>query len=139
MSGRPNRHQETSRENCQGIAKHSSSPPSAKSGHWRGPPAPPLFPETLVAEPFSGTEPFGPSARTDGFGVLVLYLGLFLCSPSSRGGYLLFPGGFEPRTGASVRPVVDRFVHRGGFHEALNETIDDWVRLFKKEYGPKDA
>jgi tetratricopeptide (TPR) repeat protein len=33
-----------------------------------------------------------------------------------------------------VRPLLDRFVHRGGFHEALNESIDDWVRLFKKEY-----
>uniref|UniRef100_A0A7S4ARV6 Activator of Hsp90 ATPase AHSA1-like N-terminal domain-containing protein n=1 Tax=Pseudo-nitzschia australis TaxID=44445 RepID=A0A7S4ARV6_9STRA len=39
----------------------------------------------------------------------------------------------------SVKPVVDRFVHRGGFHEALNEKIDDWVRHFKKVYGPKDA
>jgi hypothetical protein len=38
----------------------------------------------------------------------------------------------------SVKPLVDRFVHRGGFHEALNESIDDWVRLFKKDYGPKE-
>jgi tetratricopeptide (TPR) repeat protein len=37
----------------------------------------------------------------------------------------------------AVRPVIDRFVHRGGFHEALNESIDDWVRLFRKEHGPK--
>lgn len=35
----------------------------------------------------------------------------------------------------SIRPIVDRFVQRGGFHDALNESIDDWVRLLKKEYG----
>ena len=34
----------------------------------------------------------------------------------------------------SVRPLLDRFVHRGGFKEALNESIDDWVRLFRKTY-----
>jgi hypothetical protein len=39
----------------------------------------------------------------------------------------------------SVRPLLDRFVHRGGFHEALNESIDDWVRLFQKEYGNSDV
>ena len=33
-----------------------------------------------------------------------------------------------------IRPLIDRFVHRGGFHDALNEQIDDWVRHFKKEY-----
>lgn len=35
----------------------------------------------------------------------------------------------------NLRPIIDRFVHRGGFQEALNDSIDDWVRLFKKEYG----
>ena len=35
----------------------------------------------------------------------------------------------------SVRPLLDRFVHRGGFKESLNESIDDWVRLFKKTYA----
>jgi hypothetical protein len=39
----------------------------------------------------------------------------------------------------SIRPLLDRFVHRGGFHEALNESIDDWVRLFQKEYGNSDV
>jgi len=39
----------------------------------------------------------------------------------------------------SLKPVIDRFVYRGGFQETLNEKIDNWVRLFKKEYGPKDA
>jgi tetratricopeptide (TPR) repeat protein len=34
----------------------------------------------------------------------------------------------------SVKPLIDRFVHRGGFSEALNESIDDWVRAFKEEY-----
>lgn len=34
----------------------------------------------------------------------------------------------------SVKPLIERFVRRGGFSEALNESIDDWVRLFKKEY-----
>lgn len=35
----------------------------------------------------------------------------------------------------NIRPIIDRFVHRGGFQEALNENIDDWVRLFKKEFS----
>merc|ERR1712176_1094650 len=39
----------------------------------------------------------------------------------------------------SLRPVVDRFIRRGGFQEVLNEKIDDWVRLFRKEYGPKES
>jgi activator of HSP90 ATPase len=39
----------------------------------------------------------------------------------------------------AIKPMIDRFVHRGGFREALNESIDDWVRLFRKEHGPKDA
>mmetsp|Transcript_45455 Transcript_45455/g.51312 ORF Transcript_45455/g.51312 Transcript_45455/m.51312 type:complete len:437 (-) Transcript_45455:27-1337(-) len=39
----------------------------------------------------------------------------------------------------SVKPVVDRFVHRGGLNEKLNEKIDDWVRLFREEYGAKNA
>ena len=34
----------------------------------------------------------------------------------------------------SLRPLVERFVQRGGFHEALNESIDNWVRRFKDEY-----
>eukprot|EP00980_Cylindrotheca_fusiformis_P009883 scaffold2189_cov116-Cylindrotheca_fusiformis.AAC.3 len=35
----------------------------------------------------------------------------------------------------NIRPLIDRFVHRGGFHQSLNDSIDDWVRLYKKEYG----
>eukprot|EP00537_Pseudo-nitzschia_pungens_P011802 CAMPEP_0172396434 /NCGR_PEP_ID=MMETSP1061-20121228/25008_1 /TAXON_ID=37318 /ORGANISM="Pseudo-nitzschia pungens, Strain cf. pungens" /LENGTH=436 /DNA_ID=CAMNT_0013128263 /DNA_START=29 /DNA_END=1339 /DNA_ORIENTATION=+ len=54
-------------------------------------------------------------------------------------GYEIHDFFIESVSNSSVRPVVDRFVHRGGFHEALNEKIDDWVRLFKTEYGPKDA
>jgi len=34
----------------------------------------------------------------------------------------------------SLRPLIDRFVQRGGFHESLNNAIDDWVRRFKSEY-----
>jgi len=34
----------------------------------------------------------------------------------------------------SLRPLIERFVQRGGFHESLNNAIDDWVRLFKKEH-----
>jgi len=34
----------------------------------------------------------------------------------------------------SVRPLVDRFVQRGGFKDSLNNSIDDWVRLFKETY-----
>ena len=34
----------------------------------------------------------------------------------------------------SLRPLIDRFVYRGGFHESLNESVDDWVRKFRSEY-----
>ena len=54
-------------------------------------------------------------------------------------GYEIHDFGIESVSNPSVRPLVDRFVHRGGFHEALNEQIDDWVRHFKAEHGPKDA
>jgi tetratricopeptide (TPR) repeat protein len=44
--------------------------------------------------------------------------------------------GFEvsQASDASVRPVLERFVQRGGFRNALNESIDDWVRLLKETY-----
>ena len=54
-------------------------------------------------------------------------------------GYEIHDFSIESVSNNSVKPIVDRFVHRGGFQEALNEKIDDWVRLFKKEYGAKDA
>jgi len=54
-------------------------------------------------------------------------------------GYEIHDFSIDSVSNNSVKPVVDRFVHRGGFQEALNEKIDDWVRLFKKEYEPKDA
>mmetsp|Transcript_28467 Transcript_28467/g.59267 ORF Transcript_28467/g.59267 Transcript_28467/m.59267 type:complete len:276 (+) Transcript_28467:520-1347(+) len=54
-------------------------------------------------------------------------------------GYEIHGFSIESVSNNSIRPLVDRFVHRGGFQEVLNEKIDDWVRLFKKEYGPKDA
>lgn len=34
----------------------------------------------------------------------------------------------------SLRPLIERFVQRGGFHESLNNAIDDWVRRFKNEF-----
>ena len=34
----------------------------------------------------------------------------------------------------SLRPLIERFVQRGGFHESLNNAIDDWVRRFKRDY-----
>jgi hypothetical protein len=34
----------------------------------------------------------------------------------------------------TVRPLLERFVQRGGFKESLNESIDDWVRLFRETY-----
>ena len=34
----------------------------------------------------------------------------------------------------SVRPLLERFVQRGGFKDSLNESIDDWVRLFRETY-----
>lgn len=54
-------------------------------------------------------------------------------------GFEIHDFSIESVSNNSVKPVVDRFVHRGGFQEALNAKIDDWVRLFRKEYGPKDA
>lgn len=54
-------------------------------------------------------------------------------------GYEIHDFSIESVSNDSAKPVVDRFVHRGDFHEKLNEKIDDWVRLFRKEYGPKDA
>eukprot|EP00531_Pseudo-nitzschia_arenysensis_P010857 CAMPEP_0116142824 /NCGR_PEP_ID=MMETSP0329-20121206/15114_1 /TAXON_ID=697910 /ORGANISM="Pseudo-nitzschia arenysensis, Strain B593" /LENGTH=433 /DNA_ID=CAMNT_0003638085 /DNA_START=49 /DNA_END=1350 /DNA_ORIENTATION=+ len=54
-------------------------------------------------------------------------------------GYEIHDFSIESVSNNSVKPVVDRFVHRGGFQEALNEKIDEWVLLFKKEYGPKEA
>jgi tetratricopeptide (TPR) repeat protein len=50
-------------------------------------------------------------------------------------GYEIHEFCIDSVSGNNIRPLIDRFVHRGGFHEALNESIDDWVRLFKKEYG----
>mmetsp|Transcript_17736 Transcript_17736/g.40934 ORF Transcript_17736/g.40934 Transcript_17736/m.40934 type:complete len:438 (-) Transcript_17736:1959-3272(-) len=54
-------------------------------------------------------------------------------------GYEIHNFSIESISDNSLKPVVDRFVQRGGFQEALNEKIDDWVRLFKKEYMPKDS
>ena len=54
-------------------------------------------------------------------------------------GYEIHEFGIESVSNSSVKPVVDRFVHRGGFQEELNKKIDEWVLLFKKEYGPKDV
>jgi len=52
-------------------------------------------------------------------------------------GYEIHDFSIESVSNNSVKPVVDRFVHRGGFQEELNKNIDEWVLLFKKEYGPK--
>lgn len=49
-------------------------------------------------------------------------------------GYEIHEFSIDSVSDNNVKPLLDRFVHRGGFHEALNESIDDWVRLFKKEY-----
>jgi len=54
-------------------------------------------------------------------------------------GYEIHDFIIDSVTNNSVKPVVDRFVHRGGLNEKLNEKIDDWVRLFREEYGPKNA
>lgn len=52
-------------------------------------------------------------------------------------GYDIVDFNIESVSDGSIRPVVDRFVHRGGFREALDSSIDDWVRLFKVTHGPK--
>jgi tetratricopeptide (TPR) repeat protein len=49
-------------------------------------------------------------------------------------GYEIHEFTIDSVSDTQVRPLLDRFVHRGGFQEALNESIDDWVRLFKNEY-----
>lgn len=50
-------------------------------------------------------------------------------------GYEIHEFSIDSVSDNNVRPLIDRFVHRGGFQQALNESIDDWVRLFQKEYG----
>jgi tetratricopeptide (TPR) repeat protein len=50
-------------------------------------------------------------------------------------GYEMLDFKVDSMSDNKVRPLVDRFVLRGGFQQALNESIDDWVRLFTKEYG----
>jgi Activator of Hsp90 ATPase, N-terminal/Tetratricopeptide repeat len=52
-------------------------------------------------------------------------------------GYDMADFVIEQANDETVRPLLDRFVHRGGFKEALNESIDDWVRCFKKTYEMK--
>ena len=49
-------------------------------------------------------------------------------------GYEIHEFNIDSVSDNNIRPLIDRFVHRGGFHEALNESIDNWVRLFKKEH-----
>lgn len=50
-------------------------------------------------------------------------------------GYEIHNFSIDSVTNNSIKPVIDRFVHRGGFHEALNEKIDEWVRLFRSEFS----
>jgi hypothetical protein len=50
-------------------------------------------------------------------------------------GYDIHEFSIDSVSDNNVRPLIDQFVHRGGFQQALNESIDDWVRLFTKEYG----
>jgi activator of HSP90 ATPase len=49
-------------------------------------------------------------------------------------GYEIHEFAVDSVSDNSLRPLIDRFVHRGGFHDALNASIDDWVRKFKSEY-----
>jgi len=49
-------------------------------------------------------------------------------------GYEIHEFNIDSVSDNNIRPLIDRFVRRGGFHEALNESIDNWVRLFKKEH-----
>lgn len=49
-------------------------------------------------------------------------------------GYEIHEFNIDSVSDNNVRPLIDRFVHRGGFHEALNESIDNWVRYFKQEH-----
>jgi hypothetical protein len=52
-------------------------------------------------------------------------------------GYDMADFVIEQANDETVRPLLDRFVHRGGLKDALNESIDDWVRCFKKTYEMK--
>ena len=54
-------------------------------------------------------------------------------------GYEIHDFSIDSVSNNSAKPIIDRFVHRGGFSEALNEKIDDWVRLFREEYGAKNT
>lgn len=49
-------------------------------------------------------------------------------------GYEIHDFTIDTVSESSLRPLIERFVQRGGFHDALNTSIDDWVRRFKSEY-----
>jgi tetratricopeptide (TPR) repeat protein len=49
-------------------------------------------------------------------------------------GYEIHEFMIESVSESSLRPLIERFVQRGGFHDALNTSVDDWVRRFKKEF-----
>lgn len=50
-------------------------------------------------------------------------------------GYEIHDFKIDSASNSSVKPVVSRFVHRGGFSEVLTENIDSWVRLFREKYS----
>lgn len=49
-------------------------------------------------------------------------------------GYEMLNYHVDPETPSALRPVLDRFVKNDGLRDALHDTLDDWVRLFKETY-----
>lgn len=49
-------------------------------------------------------------------------------------GYEIHEFAIDSVSDNSLRPLIERFVQRGGFHDALNASIDGWVERFKSEY-----
>jgi len=49
-------------------------------------------------------------------------------------GYEIHEFAIDSVSENSLRPLIERFVQRGGFHDSLNTSVDDWVRRFKEEY-----
>lgn len=49
-------------------------------------------------------------------------------------GYEMLNYHVDPETPSALRPVLDRFIKNDGLRDALHDTLDDWVRLFKETY-----
>lgn len=49
-------------------------------------------------------------------------------------GYDMVQWEVKESTSATLTPLLDRFVKNGGLRDAIHESLDDWVRLFRETY-----